>query len=358
MGKLLEDSQMKKIELKGTGSGSVQIGEISGGETHFHIYSEKLNSKNNLDSPSEQPAHSNEERNENESSVLLDGWTLAFILSRIENNPTGVDKYAIDCINNFYTALLCWDNVEWVSNSLIHYQSPDRLPDSPVVDELMKVLIPKDLSSYKQDSAVLSSFAKYHFSFSHDDIDVTNTLLGRANEYLQWSAYIKSKYFPHPARAEYLCKARTKVPYTRALLLGVIDKELETYYEESNTEHSDYNVFHCEYPLLYDFIRSQASSVEGQLAVALDLRKDKNVTQLRKSLNEFGKKVIAGNVRAANNAKRELSQLSKEILNSHKTDVRKRGEFEFDITFINRLLNFGAEERTGLYNDNENNRNE
>ena len=340
---------MEEKKLEQSGDNAIQIGEISGGEQHFHIHSESVSIQaHNPTVSNEKLIIKNPGDSLDKSSVLIDGWMLAFILSRIDNNPTGADRYAVECINNFFTALLCWDEIEWIGNSLIEYP-PGKMPDKPVIAELNKILKPKDISGYEQDDAIYSAFSKHHYSFTSDPAAL-HANQERANLYLQWSAYLKTKYFPHPARAEYFRKKRTKIPYTRELLLGVIDKKLDEYYEENNAD-AGYNIFHCDYPLLYDFIRSQAETIEEQIAVALQLRNDKDVVLLRRSLNEFEKKVNAGSVRTANNARRELAELSQEILNSYKTDVHRTGEFEFDITFISRLLEFGVEERTGLYND-------
>ena len=96
------------------------------------------------------------------SGILLDGWTLATVLSEIENEKTSIDEVTPRVINTFFTALLLWDKIEWLQNSMFEY-SKDKMPQYSVMSKLNEVLHENKLPDFNRYYTIISVHKLIHW---------------------------------------------------------------------------------------------------------------------------------------------------------------------------------------------------
>ena len=141
-----------------------------------------------------------------------------------------------------------------------------------------------------------------------------------------------------------------------------MDAALKGYYEEINKMYGK-NIFHTSYPVLYDYIRKNSDSLVDILYAAFELRENKDIINLRKSLDTLGDMFNAGNIKGIYIAFKQLEELSKTIANAHKgatiaqlgiglsgpsatfSPIKLSDKKVINMTFLTKLANFGIQER-------------
>jgi hypothetical protein len=153
-----------------------------------------------------------------------------------------------------------------------------------------------------------------------------------------------TSYLPHPIRADLISRYNlldrfyekimddrydSDNRYNRMILLNPVNKEIREYYEYINQLAED-TVFVCKYPLLYDFIRRNASDMNEELAVAIDIRNEPDVVLFRKYLSSLDAKVNEKDFGALTLALEQIKDLAKQITSKYNRKP-KLGKWELKV---------------------------
>lgn len=303
--------------------------------------------------------------NNKTSKVLLDNWTLGLAfhqLSKLSEYSGNSENEWVkkSCIGNLVTGIILWDNVHYVPNRFTENQFK-HLPNNELTKHLLEVCTVADKTGFVDFEPEPEEAEKYlgdeydYLRYLDDD-----SVVERAEVYLDWSIEKQINYFPHPLRAEYISDQKIinkMCDYgIRELVINRIDEELIKFYDEVNKKVGQ-DKFKCAYPVLYDYIRKNSNSPEDDLDdlnVALALRDDKDVVMFRQSLNNLDVMFNSGDIVTLNQAFDEIEEISKTITNKFlKKD--HLGQFSIgpiptyctsnrilNLTFLTRLFDYGV----------------
>ena len=171
------------------------------------------------------------------------------------------------------------------------------------------------------------------FDVSISKQDSMKVLLKRTQFYLSRINIYGVNYMPHPLRAKYIKENDlTRKLFEKQMLLDLVDREVREYYDKINKDlHVD--LLHCEYPILYDYIRKNSSCPDDELKAVFSLREKKDIKELRKSFDLLDHEYNSGNVEMVKMAIQMIKESSQEITNKYnKNKTLKLGELRLGLT--------------------------
>jgi hypothetical protein len=336
---------------------------------------------------------------------MIDNWSLTPLYYKTLNASTPTNNYLKVCWQNILMAIVLWDELNFIPNKSTKSTNPSvgfaTLKEKALYEDtegvfgerysLVKSIIREisfDAASSEFLSSVKVGLSEMIGSLGQEELRQIYAIIQRAPHDSEYLSRIRSQpsrrgtflrtflystissiqgmsYLPHPIRAD-LIKQHNLLDrlYNRMLLLNPVETELKQYYEHINKSLGK-TAFVCKYPLLYDFIKSNAADMNEELVVAIDIRNEPDVKSFRKSLSLLDVKVNAGNVEALRLALKQIEDLAKQIMSKHNSEsvgelqiglipptvnvnfsmpIKKRNN-SLNLTFMSRLIDFGIHER-------------
>ena len=334
------------------------------------------------------------------SSVLIDNWSLnASTLYLAQSNIS--DRYNQKnlsvCWQNFLTALVLWDKINFVLEQPNSNASGTIRYYTEILREKIFIPLPfKPSSEYLQEGSHLFRYLYHDYSHSvyetmanqfencshHSMLDerksmhmqndgelsmdssYANGWIQRTMDYLGVSNNFGISYLPHPARAEFLRhSAIMALHLNRQMIIDKLDQDMLDFFKRTNALLRK-KILKCEYPLIYDLIRRNASIPQDELKAALEIRNDKDVISFRQNLTELEDRVGQGDIALLHEYLSEINAMEERITKKFKGPTKLHGEFEisvtpsvsipfevqksnrkFNLAFLTRLVDFSIHER-------------
>lgn len=234
------------------------------------------------------------------SKVMLDNWGMySCIIKRFcfdTNNPSQRPLYYDDvlenediCWQNFLMCCILWDDIylnfdlgSLENNKTTQYIRKFIDQYVNVYDFLYTVERKKIPDGDFDNSKIYSLYAR---SNQNEFKDYNKKVLLRGYKYIIESNLLGYNYFPHPVRAKLLYDSEIfKKGFDRTLYLDILDYEIESYINSVNKLCKN-QLKTTSIPVLYKFIKDNATSPKEELDIAILLRSDANVKKLRECSN-------------------------------------------------------------------------
>ena len=247
-------------------------------------------------------------------SVLLDNWGISACAAKF---LSCVDPYYLDyfggeldypshaqevnlCWQNFLTSVVLWDEILISPSVDSRHGNLHLTPFCSYISRRCNADFVYTIPEFDLNQAdVLDKYLNPDFA--------VNWLLAEPNEYIALirgiNYLIKANtlghnYIPHPHRAILLERAMIEQEkFNRKIFLDTVDEDIRHYVDCVN-KLCKQKVKSLELPLLYYFISAHAGSPREELQVALELRENPKVKQLRKSINIIEKDIERGNIQS------------------------------------------------------------
>jgi len=260
------------------------------------------------------------------------------------------DNYSPElCWDNFLTAIVLWDEI-W------HFQ-PEGYPwetmfmNQQIVDNMKRLVY--TVSQEAIDKSLLGTFVSLTRRCSRTPLNIRNRTIG----YQLISNSLGVPFLGHPRRATNLMDEL--LHFTRRDVIDRINKELIAYYNHINEELGR-DLLKLKYPVLIDYIMSQADTPEEEMEAALSLRNEKYVVEFRKELNKIESLIKDGNTQKILSELKMVSDLANDITSQYSKKTIP-GEFSISLspslsipitlktrnyglhaTFVRKLINHGV----------------
>jgi len=251
----------------------------------------------------------------NLSKIMLDNWTLTTAFLQLTND---IEQYQLESsklsMANLLMGIVLWDEIQLPSDSSSTTSLITELRKNDATIKLADLCKPIDIPKFEAILPYVSpkEHEDWLLNFNTQNL---NTILERTKLYLDYCYKHSVNYLPHPQRAEYLIENNLiKKGLNRYTIEEKLDKALLDYYAELNKEYNN-NFLSFNYPVIYDYIRSQANTPIDELSVALDLRENKDVIAYRQSLNSLDVELNRGNRIARLAALKQINELTESISN-------------------------------------------
>ncbi len=266
------------------------------------------------------------------SNVIIDSWGLAEVMrNAVEEFPNyQSSRYFHICRENLLTAIVLWDDI------YADFESHTSLPpyETIIAQKLFRALkspsfihqidihdqfFIHDLFVQGFFDSELYAFLNNFIKRNKDSLNYTyqeEELVLRSVFYLLQANLIGATYLPHPLRAKALYDSGIfKREFDGCLYIDIINKEVREYIDAIN-ELAQCQLLSTPFPVLYKFIAKLAKNPLDEFKVALDLRKDKNVSLFRKSVNDISEELKKGNIHALRASMMKTKEICDEISNS------------------------------------------
>lgn len=242
-------------------------------------------------------------------------------------NRAHIYHYSHICRQNFLTALVLWDDI-YVNSNPSHSVSLSELDTLNEFYELLgtppfihKIPLIDNNGFYFDDR---QKIYRKLFKEINDTIGCVDTpdnhderiLLVRGGLYMMEANSAGMTYLPHPRRAKVLYNSGLfSRGFDGRVYLDIVDKEVRKYIEAVN-ELAQFQLLSTSFPALYKFISTIAKDPLDEFRVALELRKDKNVSLFRKSVNDIDEELKKGNIHEVRASLMKTKEICDEISDS------------------------------------------
>lgn len=319
------------------------------------------------------------------SKVLIDSWSISDSLSpffSIYSNDILSSDDILLARQNLLSAIVLWDDIylNMHSSSMIPIALKRfyELFDFPLfIHDIERAHTNSGHSTIRDYIYVYYSLSeKIKAIETHNGSlfdRVTEEFLLRCGFYLAEADSIGAAYLPHPSRAKVLSDSGIfKRKFDAKIYLDIVDKEIREYIEAVN-ELAQFQLLSTSFPVLYKFISSIAKDPTDEFRVALDLRKDKNVSLFRESVNDINEELKRGNIHALRGSLMKVQEICNEITDSLykkplsygvtiglspsieiSQDRKPKVSSSFHTTFLSDLANFALKGDIPVYYYNTN----
>lgn len=260
------------------------------------------------------------------SKVLIDYWGISEILHaefgfpyRYQHPGPSNPSEILICKQNLLTALVLWDEI-YLNSDITNQNEIDEsnrvafhfweMREKLSFVHTMPLENRRNRFWLKRLSEIMTLELNNNYDSNKRD------LLYRSGLYLTQAINSGITYLPHPVRAKFLQDSGIfQRKLDPKLYIDMIDDEVRDYIRAKN-ELVKFPLMTMPFPVLYEFISRIAKNPLDEFKVALDLRKDKNVSLFRKSINEITEKLEKGDRLAVGASLLEVKEICDEITNS------------------------------------------
>ena len=276
------------------------------------------------------------------SKIMIDNWGLtSCMVNRFPDeysnkkarpyyiNPRDYYNSNISdlCWQNLLTSIILWDKVYF------NYSQTNSIGD--LETKFAIELLNEYVNNYDFDSITRPfELADYNYrafhvcypiedyerkTISFPDIDEREEL-HRAIRYIHLANTTGCNYMPHPIRSQLLMKSKYFENHieernpNRIIYLESMDQYVKEYFEKLN-ELSGFQLKKVPFPVLYNYISANAYTPKEQLEFACELRNNKNVIKLRKSIDKVEDEFSKGNLLSYQASLLEIKEICDEITN-------------------------------------------
>lgn len=256
------------------------------------------------------------------SKVILDSWGISEILYHViyqQYFRYSDSSESLICRQNFLTALVLWDDI-YLNTDLRSIGEIGNIRGK--IYRLFEILeYPSFIHSTPliNQGVYASSRLGHEVSRAVNEIatnitdDNLKTLLLRGGLYLIHANRTGITYLPHPFRANFFQESGIfKREFDSRIYIDIVDKGVREYIEAIN-ELAQFQLMSTSFPILYKFISKIAKNPLDEFRVALDLRKDKNVSLFRESVNDVSEELKKGNIHAVRASLMKTKEICDEI---------------------------------------------
>ena len=253
------------------------------------------------------------------SAVMMDNWSLenAFICGTSTRNDTDLETPW----QTLLMAILLWDEIWYYKSDMSSFWEhiAEHFNHSYLENILYpidKTLIGDPLTSYEEELTPTG----YHVEYS--------TLAQRTVFYAILSSCLGIDLLVHPNRKPDL--SSTQNIFSRLDIWKSVDKEVEEHYRQINSL-LEKEMFTFSHPLLYDYIRRNATNREDELCAAVMLRENKDVIEFKSMLTEIENSINSGNTQTFLLLMKTIKEAATEVTNKY-CKATTIGELELNIT--------------------------
>jgi hypothetical protein len=270
------------------------------------------------------------------SNVMLDIFTMDLSLDFVSTvGPGSFNDMQKSCFNNLLAGLVFWDKLSMPSDDFIDGRF-NMLKGDKLTAELLNCVTFIDTSQFISFGPILekNDLIPWRTLRTHEEFKdkIELALSNRTGMYEKISSDAGVAYLPCQWRLNNIKKYVELNVIATDFSMEQIEDNIKINNECNNPEYALSRIVHFPNPLLMDYIcRKAGPAPREQLSFVLqELRKDKDVINLRKSLNKIEKEFIPNFSKHI--IKTEIEEISKDVFKKY---IRKNSNkiLNFDIFF-------------------------
>ena len=292
-------------------------------------------------------------------AVMMDNWGIEGAVQYLVDEKIEInDKVWI----NFLAAILLWDEIWYPDSPGFTGNWLEILKTDSRLASLQTLLYPIDKGLVRMsEDEILHDW----YGIFNPRSDKEDTRLTRTPFYVILSNMLGINALLHPDRRDDSIMELLGRCFTRLHLFNRVDRELMEYYTRVN-EELGMELYRFEYPVLFDYIRKNADNRMDELSAAIRLREDKDVIAFKEMIGDIETTVNKGNTQSLLTQLHLVSDAAKELTNRYNRklslgeitlslkpsiskkisiDIPCNKNLKIHLAFINRLLDFGINER-------------
>ncbi|WP_406535814.1 hypothetical protein [Methanobrevibacter sp.] len=249
--------------------------------------------------------------------------------------------YLFDSLFNVMLSIILWDEIYVLEEgSCSHFVSEvdyfkDYIPEFKV---LTKSLLKDEMKKSQNDGPMLtqrrvnvfySEFVSLFKDFANQDkVEMGNMSYPlenlplhatRALQYFFTANALNMEYMPSIRRQAVLESYELWEWFNRKDVINKLDDELKKYYEKVNRRIGGQR-FVFQFPVLFDYVMQQYSSIEDVIKACFELRNRKDVIKFRKDMAELEKAFECGDVKYVDDFFYNLERIVDELTEKCKID--------------------------------------
>lgn len=248
------------------------------------------------------------------SAVLLDNWTLYDI-----SYPSGITfEGQMDNLENLLMSILFWDEVYYWNNEMTSlWQNGSRI----------RMMFEQYEQFSLQESCLQGITLPQDVEYMVKQVPDSDGVAGGAKRYQIIAEVLGCDYLPKKERYEYLKNQGYYDQENAAcpkIVLETVEASVQQYYDDL-TKMLRGTKLEFDFPLLIDYIRSQAGVTSNYVSVALQMKETKALQNMRTWIDDLHKCLDNRNLIEVQHMMKDVKDIVSQLSTPQKKGIRIKG---------------------------------